>query len=261
MTTALIMAGGRGERMCATGSSTPKPLVTIQGVSLLERNVLALLRSGFRDVTVAVPSHTPEVAQFVRGQCQALAAMFGGHLNVLEETHPLGNIGAAAEIESHGEDLLVVYADNLTALDPTALVRHHRWSGAALTSAVHVEPFRIPFGEVRVRDGMIVAYVEKPERRVLVSSGLFVLSPKAVTYLPRGQQTAVSWLANRLLASGEIIAAFPHDAAWIDVNDRAAVQRAEQLLADHPEAFELKQLSPDLTVLAAPGHRSLNRRS
>jgi NDP-sugar pyrophosphorylase family protein len=61
----------------------------------------------------------------------------------------------------------------------------------------------------------------------------------------------VSWLANRLLAAGELVAAYPHQAPWIDVNDLAAVQRAEQLLSEHAEAFEapgatLDQLSPGL---------------
>jgi NDP-sugar pyrophosphorylase family protein len=261
VTKALVMAGGRGERMHATGTSTPKPLVSIQGVPLLERNVLALLQSEFRDITVATPSHTPEIAHFASGRCRALAAMFGGRLSLLEETHPLGNIGAAAEIETGEDDLLIVYADNLTSIDLNALVDHHRHAGAALTSAVHLEPFRIHFGEVEVQDGEIVAYLEKPERRILVSSGLFVMSPKAVSYIPRGQHTAVSWLVNRLLAAGEKIAAFPHDAPWIDVNDRSAVGRAEQLLTIHAKAFEPQDSAPNLALVVPTVDRSANRRS
>jgi NDP-sugar pyrophosphorylase family protein len=237
MTTALIMAGGRGERMRAAGSSTPKPLVPIRGVPLLERNLLALLHSGFQDIVVAVPAHTQTIADFVRGRCSALAASQGAHLGLFEETTALGNIGAAAEVEHRDGELLVVYTDNLTSLDLNALVRHHGRAGAALTSAVHFEPFPIPFGEVEVQDGLIVAYHEKPERRILVSSGLFVLSPTAIAHIPRGRSTGVSWLANRLLAAGEKVAAFPHDAPWVDVNDLAAIRRAEQLVAD-AEAFQ-----------------------
>jgi NDP-mannose synthase len=237
LTTALIMAGGQGERMRAAGASTPKPLVPIRRVPLLERNLLTLLRWGFHDIVVAAPAHTPAIADFVRGRCKAVAAAQGAHLRLFEETTALGNIGAAAEVERCDGELLVVYADNLTSLDLTALVRHHRHADAALTSAVHLEPFRIPFGEVEVRDGLIVAYHEKPERRVLIASGLFVLGPTAIAHIPRGRSTGVSWLANRLLAAGERVAAFAHDAPWIDVNDVAAIGRAEQLVAD-AEAFQ-----------------------
>jgi len=116
------------------------------------------------------------------------------------------------------------------------VVRHHRQVGAELTLAVHLEPFRIPFGEVEVRDGMIVAYAEKPEHRVLVSSGVMVLGPAAIARIPRGQATGISWLANRLLAAGARIAALPHDAPWIDVNDLAAAEDAVRLLAGQAAA-------------------------
>lgn len=241
MTAALIMAGGRGERLRASGPPTPKPLIRVRGVPLLEHSLLRLLTNGFRDIVVAVPAHTPEIGQYVRTRGQMVADPFGCHLRVYEEISPLGNIGAAAELDVGDSDLLVVYADNLTALDLNELVQYHRRTGAALTSAVHLEPFRIPYGEVQVRDEMIVTYLEKPERRILVSSGVFVLSPATIGRLPRGQRIEVAWLANRLLADGARVAAFRHDAPWIDVNDVAAVARAERLLADHADAFEYRE--------------------
>jgi len=236
VTTALVMAGGRGERMRASGMATPKPLVTVGGMTLLERNVLALLDCGMRDIVVATPAHSPEIAEFARGRCRLLVSSRGGDLRLYEEQQPLGNIGAAGEIDRRGPDLLVVFADNLTTLDLAAIVRHHRQAGAALTTAVHFEPFRIPFGEVEVRDGMILAYTEKPERRILVSSGVLVLGMAAIARIPRGQPTGVSWLVNQLLAAGERIAAFPHEAPWIDVNDVGAAARAERLLPGHAAA-------------------------
>jgi NDP-sugar pyrophosphorylase family protein len=236
VTTALVMAGGRGERMRASGVATPKPLVTVGGMTLLERNLLALLDCGMRDIVVVAPVHSPEIAEFVRGRCRLLVSSRGGDLRLYEEQQPLGNIGAAAEIDPRDPELLVVFADNLTTLDLAAIVRHHRRACAALTTAVHFEPFRIPFGEVEVRDGMVVAYTEKPEHRILVSSGVVVLGLAAIAMIPRGQPTGISWLANQLLAAGERIAAFPHEAPWIDVNDTGAAERAERLLPGNAAA-------------------------
>jgi NDP-sugar pyrophosphorylase family protein len=237
MTTALIMAGGRGERLRASGNSLPKPLVPIAGVALLERNLLTLLSAGFRDIVVAVPSHTPEISEFVRTRCRMLADARESRLRLLEESSPLGNIGAAAEIAPSDADRLVVYADNLTLLDLNALVDHHTSRGAALTSAVHWEPFRLPYGEVVVEDGCIVAYREKPEQRRLISSGVFVLNATATSLLPRGRHSDVAWLVNRLLEEQHTVAAFLHDAPWIDINDAAAVARAEQLVKAHHDEF------------------------
>ena len=240
MTAALVMAGGRGERLKASGTLVPKPLLPVLGVPLLERNLLTLLATGFRDITVAIPSHTPEIEAFVQRRCRRLADSYAARLAVLVERAPLGNIGAAREVQIGDADLLVIYADNLTALDLNNLVAHHQSVTAALTSAVHFEPFRIPYGEVQVENGSIVAYREKPERRVLVSSGVFVLSPAARSLLPPGERTDVAWLVNRLLAERLPVAAYQHEASWIDINDTAAIARAEQLVATHPERFDVR---------------------
>jgi NDP-sugar pyrophosphorylase family protein len=236
LTTGLVMAGGRGDRMRASGMATPKPLVTIAGRTLLEHNLVALLDSGVRDIVVVSPVHTPEIAEFVRGPCRVLVSSHGGDLRLYEESQPLGNIGAASEIDPRGRELLVVFADNLTTLDLASIIRHHRHTGAALTMAVHSEPFRTPFGEVEVRDGVVVSYTEKPERRILISSGVVVLSARAIARIPRGQPTGISWLANQLIDAGERIAALTHEALWIDVNDLGAAARAGDLLAGRAAA-------------------------
>jgi mannose-1-phosphate guanylyltransferase/phosphomannomutase len=240
MIAALVMAGGRGERLRASGTSIPKPLVPVLGIPLLERNLLTLLAAGFRDVTIAVPSHTPEIGAFVESRCRLLAESYGATVAVLEERVPLGNIGAAREVTPASADVLVIYADNLTALDLADLVGHHHSAAAALTSGVHLEPFRIPYGEVQVESGSIVAYLEKPERRVLVSSGVFVLGPAARSLLPPGQRSEVSWLVNRLLAERLPVAAYQHQAPWIDINDSTAIARAEELIVRYPEHFDVR---------------------
>ena len=231
------MAGGRGGRMRAAGAQVPKPLVSVLGTPLLEWNLEALLRAGYRDLVVAVPAHTPEIGELASGRGRRLAERHGATLRLFEETRPLGNIGAAAEIGAVDGDLLVVYGDNLTGLRLPALLEHHRRVDAALTTAVHMEPFRVPFGAVEIEDGLLVAYREKPELPILVSSGVYALGPAAIAAIPKGTPTGASDLVNRLLSSGARVGAYEHRAPWIDVNDVEAVARAEALVAAHPEVF------------------------
>jgi NDP-sugar pyrophosphorylase family protein len=223
--------------MLAGGASVPKPLVPILGIPLLERNLAGLLGAGFRDLVVAVPAHTPEIGEFASRRGRELAERCGATLRLFEETRPLGNIGCAAEITPADQELLVVYADNLTALPLPAVVEHHRRMKAALTTAVHLEPFRVPFGAVEIEAGLVVAYREKPELPVQVSSGVYVLGAVAIAAIPRGGPVGASDLVNRLLASGARVGAYEHASLWIDVNDVEAVARAERLVAAHPEAF------------------------
>jgi len=250
MSAAVIMAGGQSERMRATLGPHHKALVPVLGMPMLERNLCKLLSAGFDDIVVAVSIHEPEIADFVRTRGRALAKAQHATIECLIERQPLGTIGVAGALRDRADALLVVNVDNLTALDLKGLVYHHRRAGAAFTIATHLEPFRIPFGEVSVCDGRILQYLEKPVRYIQVSSGTYVLGSRACKLLPSDRRTDIPQLFTALVEHRESIAAFAHQAAWIDVNDAAAVQKAEQLICAHPQAFEYWERTPDRHVVS-----------
>lgn len=245
MKIALIMAGGRSERMRASSGPQHKALVRILGLSMLERNLCKLLSFGFREIVIAINSQESELERYVAERGQALAAARGARLRCLKEDWPRGTIGSARELRREAEAVLVVNVDNLTALDLRLMVDRHMQSGAALTIATHVEPFQIPFGEVRLSGGLITDYLEKPVRQIPVSSGTYVLAPKACELIEPAAPMSVPQLFETLKRQGEPVMGFAHSAAWIDVNDAAAARRAEQLIRDHLCEFEFWDQKPD----------------
>lgn len=236
MPAAVIMAGGRSSRMRATHGPAHKALVDVLGVSMLERNLAGLFGQGFEDVTVVSSVDDPAVAEWVRTRGSELAGAARAKVASHIEREPLGTIGVLGALTVEG-DVLVINVDNLSAIDLQALVREHRDSGAAMTVAVHEEPFSIPFGEVRVENGCITDYAEKPQRRLLVSSGTYVVGSKARKSIVPGKPTNVPELIKTLVARGERVSAFRHDAPWIDVNDAAGVKAAESLVAANAPRF------------------------
>lgn len=244
----LIVAGGAGERMRRSGGAVPKPLVPVRGVSLLERNVLALLRAGITDIHVAVPADGA-IGEFARSRCVKVAGALGATLTVIAEGRPLGSMGAAAYLRDRTE-VVVVNADNLTSLDLKAVVATHQSSGAALTLAVHDQAFPIPFGEIAVEGEQVIAYREKPSFVVRVCSAISVLGREALGNLDPGETVGLPAFANRLLDNGAPVRAYHHNAPWIDVNDLAAVERAEVLVDRHRDEFELWPDCPDEEAVA-----------
>jgi len=222
----------------------------VLGVTMLERNLCKLLSSGFQNIAVAVSEHEPEIAVEVETRGRALASATGATVECFREKQQLGTIGVAREFKDRFDPLLVVNVDNLTALDFNALVDHHQRSGAALTVATHFEPLQMPYGEVNVSDGWLTQYIEKPVRQTCISSGTYVLSPKALNLIKRDHKTSVPELIDTLLQCGESIAAFQHNAAWIDVNDSMAVEKAERLIGDQFSDFEYWDQAPDCELSA-----------
>jgi NDP-sugar pyrophosphorylase family protein len=107
-----------------------------------------------------------------------------------------------------------------------------------MTLASHDEPFQLPYGRIELAGGdQVVAYSEKPELAVTVCSGTAVLSQAATALLPPDTPTGMADLTRELLRAGLPVRAFRHQAPWVDVNDAAAIPRAERLLEQHAAAF------------------------
>jgi dTDP-glucose pyrophosphorylase/ADP-ribose pyrophosphatase YjhB (NUDIX family) len=233
-------------RLAPALAAVPKPLVPIRGVPLLERNLVALLRAGAREIAVAVPAARPEIERFVGARGGEVARATGARIVCLREERPLGSAGAVAALRDRDAAVLVVNADNLSSLDLADLVQDHLRSGAALTIALHEEPFLMPFGQLSVEAGRrVVGYLEKPRWSFPIASGAYVLSPEAIRAVAPGEALAMDALVARLLDAGAPVRAYPHAAPWVDVNDGAAADRAEAMVAAHPELFERWSCAPD----------------
>ena len=228
---AIIMAGGRSERMRAGGSADHKSLRAVRGTPLIEWNLRSLWRCGFHRIFVALSSRERALAEWLAGRGRTLCAEHSSALELLLEDEPLGTIGAVGLLPAEVRNVVVVNVDNLTTLDLRELLRTHLDEEAAATIATHVHPFRMPFGMLEVQGDRVTAYREKPELPVVISSGTYVLHRRAIAWVPAGRRTDVPALITSLLESGEIVAAHRHHDLWIDVNDEAALAQADELFA------------------------------
>jgi NDP-sugar pyrophosphorylase family protein len=234
----IIMAGGSGERMKASGEVVLKPLVTVLGQPLIERNLTAMIRAGISDIrVVAAGPGGKQVARWADERGGPLAAAGGASLAIIVEAERLGNCGGLAiAVGPDDGDVILVFADNLTDLDLADFVRYHREQDAALTLAVHSEPFRLPYGVVDVADGAVTGYHEKPWLEVQVSSGLAVVGPSARALLDG--PASLSDLTNAAVGAALATATYCHAARWIDVNDTAKVASAHDMVMSASQRFE-----------------------
>lgn len=230
---ALVMAGGRSERMRAGGCKTHKALRTVCGTTLLQHNVQTLFSYGFKDVTIAI-NHEEDGLLKAAEELQALASKRACGLTTVKEEEPLGTIGAARLLKEATKNLLVINVDNLTDLNLRAFFNSHLQSEAALTVACHEEPFSIPFGQLEVSGSRVSAYREKPTFPIMISSGIYALHHRAMNAIAPEKKTHAPDLINALIQAGEHVATYQHTAWWIDVNDEAALARAHTNLQRKP---------------------------
>lgn len=243
---AVILAGGEGKRLKSVTGETPKPLVPLLGRSLMEHILLLLRRCGFTEICAAVRYRAEEIAAaFGDG------ADYGVSLCYRREDEPLGTAGAVKNCaDFYGdEDFLLISGDAACDFDLAALRRRHRESGAAATIALRREASPLRFG-LAVTDGSgeVRGFVEKPDWpgvvSDLVNTGIYVLSPRAMAYVPEGRPFDFARdLFPLLLRRGERIAGAEMEGYWCDVGTPQSYYRCcadaleGRLRIDIPPAF------------------------
>jgi NDP-sugar pyrophosphorylase family protein len=86
---------------------------------------------------------------------------------------------------------------------------------------------------VQLAGHRVVAYREKPNLSVPISSGTYVLGRRAIDRVPAGSRMDVPALVDTLLEAGEAVLAYPHQEPWIDINDEVALAHAQRLFAEN----------------------------
>ena len=243
---AVILAGGEGKRLKSVTGETPKPLVPLLGRSLMEHILLLLRRCGFTEICAAVRYRAEDIAAaFGDG------ADLGVSLCYRREDEPLGTAGAVKNCaDFYGdEDFLLISGDAACDFDLAALRRRHRESGAAATIALKRDASPLRFG-LAVTDGRgeVRGFVEKPDWpgvvSDLVNTGIYVLSPRAMAYVPEGRPFDFARdLFPLLLRRGERIAGAEMEGYWCDVGTPQSYYRCcadaleGRLKIDIPPAF------------------------
>jgi NDP-sugar pyrophosphorylase family protein len=232
---AVLLVGGKGTRLRPYTATFPKPLVPLGDRPILEILVRRLLRSGIRDIVLAI-GHLGELVQAYFSHRPDLLAQM--HLTYVHEDEPLGTAGALSLVPGIDQTFLVMNGDVLTDLDFAELVAFHRRRGALLTIATHRRVVQIDLGVLELGDDdRVVGYLEKPTYAHPVSMGVYVFEPAVLDYMEPGAHLDFPDLVLRLLAAGDPVAAYVTDCLWLDIGRPDDYAAAQELIADDPEVF------------------------
>jgi NDP-sugar pyrophosphorylase family protein len=225
---AIVLAGGKAERMGDATAGQPKALVDVAGKPLVAYQIGRLASAGVGRVIVSCAA----------GQGNAFRDQLGGlgvEIVCAEEPERLGRGGGikfAARQRAESGDVLAMNGDELVDVDFAALLARHRESGAAAT--VSVARPASPFGVVELGgDDVVTGFSEGGRIPYWVNCGVYVLAEEAIERFPdRGDHESTAF--PELAAEGRL-RAYRHDGLWLTVNTPKELRRAQEHVAAHPE--------------------------
>jgi NDP-sugar pyrophosphorylase family protein len=235
---ALLLAAGVGSRLAPLTDETPKALIPVAGVPMLERALLRLKAAGASSFVVNAHHHAQKVSDF----CAELSRRHEVPVSVSREDDLLldtgGAVKKAAALLRGREPFFVHNADVLTDLDLRALYAAHLESGALATLSVR----RRDSGRAYLFDarGRFAGHDDQKAGRTtwakspvqdalrLAFDGIHVMSPELLDKMTESGAFSITKTYLRLAGAGADIRAFRSDRwAWHDIGTPEKLAAAE----------------------------------
>ena len=176
----VIMAGGKGTRIAELFPNIPKPLIPIDGLPILEREIRSLAAQGFTDIILTVGYLYDKIVDHFKD-----GSRLGVKIEYFIEEKPLGNAGALFHINGLGnEPFLLLNADAAFDVDFRRMLSFHQKHGGLVTLFTHPNSHPYDSGLV-IADGEhhVTTWLTKEDIRPQwyenrVNAGLHIISPK-----------------------------------------------------------------------------------
>ena len=225
---AILLAGGKAERLGEATRGRPKALVEIAGRPLAAYQVALLVAAGVDRILVSCAAGQEKLFE------EALGSL-GPTIVTVPETEPLGRGGGlrlAAQAREETGPIYALNGDELIDADLSALLVEHRAHGGAAT--IVVAPLPTGFGIVEVGDDdQVNGFDEAPKLPYWVNAGVYVLDVDAIARLPeRGDHEHTTF--PELAAEGKLFA-YRHEGVWLTVNTPKDLRVATDHLQANPD--------------------------
>lgn len=223
ISTAIILAGGRGTRLPHSARDIPKPLVAIGAKSIVEHQLERLMAAGFTDIRLALGFRADQIIAFLRER--------GYPMSYVVEPEPLGT-GGATRFAARGieQPCLVMNGDVLADFDFPAIVRAHEPGGALLVS--HWRDDARDFGLVELQGDRVLRFLEKPREPIggHINAGCYILEPADVQAIPEGFSMLEEAVFPKLAREGRL-RTHVHRGVWDDAGTEERLHRIRNSLS------------------------------
>lgn len=222
---ALIMAGGRGERLRPLTDTLPKPMLTVGEKPILEINIDRLIQYGICKFYISVRYLSDKIIEhFGDGSSKNIS------IEYIKEEEPLGTIGACTKIDDLGyEQLLVINSDILTNIDYEDFYNYYKASNALMCTASVPYKLQIPYGIMQTNEtDSVTALVEKPTYTYYANAGIYFLDRSLLGSIPKHCVYNATDLMQCLIDQKRKLVHYPILQYWLDIGKYEDYIRAQE---------------------------------
>ncbi len=222
----VIMAGGMGNRLKPFTQVLPKPLVPLNEKTVIENVIEKFTDLGIDKFFISINFKGKILKAFFEELNPSYSIKF------IEEKKPLGTGGSLQKLKGVIKStFMVTNCDVVIDIDHNDLIDFHKKNKCDLTLVASAKEIVIPYGACEINDeGYLEKILEKPKLDYLINTGLYVIQPSILNYIPKNSFFHITDLIEKIRKDGKKVGVFPiDDDSWIDVGQweeyRNAVKR------------------------------------
>jgi dTDP-glucose pyrophosphorylase len=222
---AVLMAGGKGERLRPLTEKTPKPLLLVGGKAIIDHNIDRLISYGVKHISVTVNYLKEQLEEHFlepRGDVQ---------VQTVREPKFLGTIGSIKFVkEFYNDTILVMNSDVFTNINFEDFYMHFREHDAVMSVAAIPYTVSVPYGIFDLKGRNINGLIEKPTYNYYANAGIYLIKREALDEIPDDTMFHSTDLIDKLISKDKKVIRFPLNGTWIDIGNPQEYQKANELV-------------------------------
>lgn len=222
---AVLMAGGKGERLRPLTEKTPKPLLKVGEKAIIDHNIDRLISYGVKNISVTV--------NYLKEQLEKHFAEPRGNVQVQTVREPkfLGTIGSIRFVkEFHNDTVLVMNSDLFTNINYEDFFLHFKEHAGEMSVAAVPYTVSVPYGIFDLEGRNIQGLIEKPTYNYYANAGIYLIKRSALDEIPNDTFFNATDLIEKLIGEGKKVIRFPLNGTWIDIGNPQEYQKANELV-------------------------------
>lgn len=222
---AVLMAGGKGERLRPLTETTPKPLLKVGDKCIIDYNIDRLINYGVRHLSVTV--------NYLKEQLETHFAVPRDNVLIKTVREPkfLGTIGSIKFVENfYNDTVLLMNSDLFTNIDYEAFFLHFKDHDADMSVAAVPYTVSVPYGIFELDGRNVKGVLEKPTYNYYANAGIYLIKRELIELIPEGEFFNATDFMNMLMQKGYKVIRFPLNGSWIDIGNPQEYQKAKELV-------------------------------
>lgn len=220
---AVIMAGGRGQRLKPLTDETPKPLLKVGDKAIMEHNIDRLSLFGIDDFWISVNYLGKQIENYFGDGSERNI-----NIKYVWEDSALGTIGAVSKINNFEHDfVLVTNSDILTNLDYEQFFLDFISLDADFSVVTIPYSVNIPYAVLETTNGHIMSFKEKPTYTYYSNGGIYLMKKSVLDFLPNNTFFNATDLMEKLIANNKKVVSYPLIGYWLDIGKHDDFAKAQ----------------------------------